>query len=407
MAKTIKEINDRIRKNKAVVLTAEEVIDLVEGKGAARAAREVDVVTTGTFGPMCSSGVFLNLGHPKPKIKLSRAWLNRVEAYCGLAAVDLYLGATRVAQNDPLNMVFPGEFRYGGGHVIQELVAGNDIRFFGQSYGTDCYPRRELETLINIRQINEAILFNPRNAYQNYNVAVNAGSGRPLYTYLGVLKPDYGNANYCSAGQLSPLLNDPFLKTIGIGTRIFLGGGVGHVAGIGTQYNPSVRRNKRGVPLGAGATLALSGDLKQMDRRWLVGVSLLGYGVSLMVGLGIPIPVLNEEILRFTAIRDRDIMAPVVDYNEDYPRGNARVIGMVNYQQLRSGKINIKNRQIPTASLSSYARAREIAQILKKWIQKGKFTLTEPASYLPGPKSGISPKELKVRRFKKEVQKPF
>lgn len=407
MAKTIEEINDRIRKNRAVVLTAEEITGLVEEKGPARAAKEVDVVTTGTFGPMCSSGVFLNLGHPKPKIKLSQVWLNQVEAYCGLAAVDLYLGATRVAQNDPLNMVFPGEFRYGGGHVIQDLVAGNDIRLYARAYGTDCYPRRELETLINIRELNEAMLFNPRNAYQNYNVAVNAGSGRPLYTYLGVLKPDYGNANYCSAGQLSPLLNDPFLKTIGIGSRIFLGGGIGYVAGMGTQYNPSVPRNKRGIPLGAGATLALSGDLKQMDPRWLVGVSLLGYGVSLMVGLGIPIPILNEEIVNYTAIRDRDILAPVVDYSEDYPKGNARVIARVNYEQLRSGEIKIKGRKISTASLSSYARAREIATTLKKWISDGEFILTEPVSLFPGPDSGISCREMKIRKFKKEIQKPF
>ena len=37
-------------------MTAEEVIGLVERDGIDKATKEVDVVTTGTFGAMCSSG---------------------------------------------------------------------------------------------------------------------------------------------------------------------------------------------------------------------------------------------------------------------------------------------------------------------------------------------------------------
>ena len=107
------------------------------------------------------------------------------------------------------------------------------------AYGTDCYPRRRLETWINIADLNQAVLFNIRNAYQNYDVAVNL-SDRTIYTYMGILKPDLGNANYSTAGQLSPLLNDPYCKTIGIGTKIFLGGGTGFIAWQGTQHNSNV-----------------------------------------------------------------------------------------------------------------------------------------------------------------------
>ena len=81
----------------------------------------------------------------------------------------------------------------------------------------------------------------------NYNVAINL-SDRTIYTYMGVLRPNLGNANYCSAGQLSPLLNDPLYKTIGIGTRIFLGGGIGYVTWQGTQHNPGLPRTEGGVP---------------------------------------------------------------------------------------------------------------------------------------------------------------
>ena len=225
MTRTIAEINEKIKKGKAVVVTAEEIIDIVNERGIKQAVQEVDVVTTGTFGPMCSSGVYLNIGHSKPRMKLGggRAYLNDVPAYTGFAAVDLFIGATAVPDDDPRNRTYPGEFSYGGGHVIEELVAAKDIRLEATAYGTDCYPRRKLETWLNIADLNEAVLFNIRNAYQNYNVAVNL-SDRTIYTYMGVLKADLGNANYCSAGQLSPLLNDPYYKTIGIGTKIFLGG---------------------------------------------------------------------------------------------------------------------------------------------------------------------------------------
>ncbi|HPJ72217.1 MAG TPA: homocysteine biosynthesis protein, partial [bacterium] len=386
------------RSGTAVVRTAEEIIGIVEERGADAAAAAVDVVTTGTFGAMCSSGVFLNLGHTRPKMKISRAWINDVEAYSGIAAVDVYLGAAQVATNDPLNMVFPGEFRYGGGHVIQDLVAGKSVRLAAEAYGTDCYPRKHLETSISLAEINEATLFNPRNCYQNYNVAVNAGAGRTIYTYLGVLKPHCGNANYSSAGQLSPLLNDPFLRTIGIGTRIFLGGGVGYIAWQGTQHNPGAPRDEGGIPTEGAATLSLIGDLKQMNPRWLVGLSLLGYGVSLMVGVGVPIPLLDGEVAHRTAVRDRDILAPIVDYSSDYPERSPRILGRVSYEELRSGSIGIEGKRVPTVPLSSYAGAREIASLLKSWIEKGTFSLTEPAARLPGPESAVTLKPLEIRR---------
>ncbi|MHB8157708.1 MAG: homocysteine biosynthesis protein, partial [Desulfocucumaceae bacterium] len=262
MVKSYAEINAKIKAGKAVVLTADEFISMVEEKGISKAARTVDVVTTGTFAPMCSSGAFLNFGHSSPRMRMQKVWLNGVSAYAGIAAVDAYIGATELPEDDPLNSNYPGEFRYGGGHVIEDLVSHRPINLKATSYGTDCYPRKTLETTITIDDINEAILFNPRNAYQNYNCAVNLGS-RTIYTYMGMLKPNIGNAHYSTAGQLSPLLKDPYFKTIGIGTRIFLGGGTGYVAWHGTQHFPSIQESTEGNSLGpAGGTLAVMGNLK-------------------------------------------------------------------------------------------------------------------------------------------------
>ncbi len=388
MTKTIDEINDKIKKGKAVVFTAEEIIDVVREKGLKKAAKDVDVVTTGTFGPMCSSGAFINLGHTKPRMKITKAWLNDIEVFCGIAAVDLYIGATQIPESDPANTEYPGKFKYGGGHLIEDLVAGRRIRIKALSYGTDCYPRKELKGEFTIKDINDAFLFNPRNCYQNYNVAVNTGKEK-IYTYLGILKPNLGNANYCSAGQLSPLLNDPEYRTIGIGTRIFLGGGIGYIAWHGTQHDPTILRNKKGVPVSGSGTIAVIGDLKQMEPKWLRGTSVIGYGTTLTVGIGIPIPILDEEILKATCITDKDIIAPIIDYSYDYPNLTGRVIGETDYASLKSGKITIGKKTVPTFPISSYPKAKEIAKVLKRWIQKGKFYLTEPVQRLPGKESGI------------------
>ena len=398
MTKTITEINEKISKGNAVIVTAEEVIGLVEESGIEETAQKVDVVTTGTFGPMCSSGTYINIGHAKPRIKLGggASYLNDVPAYCGFAAVDVYLGCTTAPDDDPLNRVYPGKFEYGGGHVIEEFVAGKDIKLTATAYGTDCYPRKKLETWINIKDVNEAVLFNQRNVYQNYNVAVNL-SNKIIYTYMGALKPELGNANYCSAGQLSPLMNDPLYKTTGIGTKIFLGGGVGYVAWQGTQHNPTVKRKDNGTPYVPAGTLAVIGDLKQMKSEWLRGTSFQGYGSTLTVGVGIPIPILNEETLRYTAVKDKDIYASIVDYSEAYPQVKPDTLGEVSYEELKSGKIVVQGKEVSTAPLSSYSKAVEIAEILKDWIKQGQFLLTEPVASLPGPESGLTFKLLKEK----------
>ncbi|MEW5909118.1 MAG: homocysteine biosynthesis protein [Thermodesulfobacteriota bacterium] len=380
--KSIEEINEKIRSGKVVVLTAEEIIPIVKSEGAVEAARQVDVVTTGTFAPMCSSGAFINFGHSVPPIKASKVWLNKVPAYAGVAAVDCYVGATEPCEDDPLNKVYPGEFNYGGGHVIEDLVAKKDVYLKAISYGTDCYPNRMHERTINIASLPQATLCNPRNGYQNYNCAVNL-TNKTIYTYMGTLKPRMGNANYCSAGQLSPLLNDPYYQTIGLGTRIFLGGGVGYVTWHGTQHNPSNKRAKNGVPLSPSGTVWVMGDLKRMLPEWLVGASIQGYGCSLSVGLGIPIPLLNEEIAEYTGVSDEEIFTQVVDYGNDYPNGIRKNYGLVSYAELKSGFITVNGETVPTAPLSSLVKAREIAELLKGWILKGEFLLGTPQFTLP------------------------
>ena len=380
--KTYEQINERISSGKAVVMTADEVIDYVDEKGVGPAAEEIDVVTTATFGPMCSSGCFLNFGHSKPKMRITEAWLDDVSVYCGLAAVDVYLGATELRHNDPANTEFPGTFRFGGGHVMEKLVAGEELQLFALSYGTQDYPRRELRTYFTIDDLNQAIMVNPRNCYQNYNVAINP-SDSPIYTYLGKLKPRMANCTYSSAGQLSPLLNDPLYETIGVGTSVWLAGDRGHVYAQGTQHASECERGENDVPTEGAGTLGLTGDMKRMNPKFVRGVSLTGYGVSISLGIGIPIPVLSPEILKRTTVRDAEIYAPVIDYADAYPNRKSGQIARVSYADLRSGQINIAGTKVEVGSLSSYAMALEIAEELAEEIRGGDFLLSTPMKTLP------------------------
>jgi len=385
MAKSWEEINARIAAGEAVVFTAEEFATLAADEGLSAAAKRVDVVTTGTFGPMCSSGVVLNFGHSDPPIRMGKITLNDVEAYGGLAAVDTYLGVTQPSEHRGIE--------YGGAHVIEDLLRGKAVRLRAWSYGTDCYPRTEIDTWVTLEELNQAYFFNPRNAYQNYAVAVNS-SDRPVYTYLGTLLPRLANATYCSAGALSPLLNDPTYRTIGVGSRIFVAGAPGYVAWQGTQHNPNQARDDNGVPVGPAGTLAVIADLKQASPEYFSAASFTGYGASSFMGIGVPIPVLDEEIAATLALTDADLTATVFDYG--VARRSRPSLGRVTYEQLRSGSIEIDGKTVPTGPISSLKVARKIAAELKAWVAERGFTLQQPVELLPQPGTQ-STKPLEIR----------
>jgi len=370
--KTYEEINEKIKQGKAVVVTADEVCDLAGSEGIKAVAEKVDVVTTATFGPMCSSGVFLNFGHADPPIKMHKVWLNDVPAYASLAAVDAYLGATAISDTKYLE--------YGGAHVIEDLLAGKTIHLEAEGYKTDCYPAERVTAEITLESLNQAILLNPRNAYQNYSAATNS-SLRTLHTYMGTLLPKFGNVAYSTSGQLNPLMNDPEYRTIGFGTKIFLGGGIGYILGEGTQHNPNQIRGGNKVPLSSAATLMLKGDLKQMNARYLRGATIKNYGVSLMVGIGIPIPVLDEGIAEAVSVRDKDIYTTIYDYSVE--KLSKPTYGRVSYKELRSGSVQINGNRVPANPVASLFMAREIASVLKEWITRGEFFLVEPIQLLP------------------------
>ncbi|MDI3497576.1 homocysteine biosynthesis protein [Archaeoglobus sp.] len=359
MAKTVEEINQKIREGNVVVITAAEMKDIVEELGPEKAAKEVDVVTTGTFGAMCSSGAFFNFGHADPPIKMQRVWMNDVEAYTGIAAVDAYLGVTQLSESVE---------EYGGGHVIEELVKGREVELKATAYGTDCYPRKEIVTEVSLEDVNQAVMVNPRNAYQRYNAATNS-SNKLLRTYMGTLLPNFGNVTFAGTGEISPLNNDPEYRTIGIGTRIFLCGAKGYVIGEGTQHAP---------PYG---TLMVKGNLKEMKPEYMKAAYFPGYGATLFVGIGIPIPILDAEMAKFTAVRNSEIETKILDFG--VARRDRPVVRKVTYEELISGRVEINGEEVRVSPLSSFYMAEKIMKELKRQIERGEFLLTAPVDRIP------------------------
>lgn len=370
--KTIEEINAKIRSGQAVVLTAEEVVQMAKESSPKEIAEKVDVVTTGTFAPMCSSGAFINFGHTTPPMRMEKIKLSDVEVYGGVAAVDGFLGATQESDEDK---------SFGGAHIIEALIKGKDVFLEAQGKGTDCYPRKAFAGFINKDMINDFFLFNPRNAYQNYAAATNS-SKRILYTYMGKLLPNFGNMNYSTSGELSPLLKDPNMLTIGLGTRIFLCGTEGYVVWPGTQFTDQVQVNQWGIPMGSARTLAVIGDAKKMNARYLRAAYFKNYGVTLFVGIGIPIPIINDDVAYFASRSNAEITTEIKDYAlQDHP-----TIGYITYEELRSGFAELNGKKVKTAPISSLNMAREIADVLKHWISQGAFLLTEPVAYFHEPR---------------------
>jgi uncharacterized protein (DUF39 family)/CBS domain-containing protein len=383
--RTIEEINEKIKRGAAVIFTANEMKKLVKEKGIKTAAKEVDVVTTGTFGAMCSSGAIINIGHADPPIKIQKAWINDVEVCHPGAAVDLYIGATLMSETRP--------FEYGGGHVIEDLIKGKRVELRATAYGTDCYPRTRLEPVTTKHDLNQFYLLNFRNGYQRYNCATN-GRDEIIYTYMGKLLPRYGNATFSGSGELNPLMNDPDYETIGVGTRIFLCGAQGYVIGEGTQHSPG---NRFG-------TIMVKGDGKKMSPEFIKGVTYTKYGTTLYVGIGIPIPILNEGLAKKTSIQDEEIVTSVIDYG--VPRRDKPVLEKVSYKELKSGRITIADKDVKVSPLSSLKKANDIAQTLKKWITDGSFYLTTPVERLPTDTTFKPMRQTKEVTYVKSLTKP-
>lgn len=364
MYKSIEEINWKVRSGKAVVLTASEVKKLAETESYKTIARKVDIVTTATYGPMCSSGAYINFKQASPPINIKKCTVEGVNLFSGIAAADCYIGATEMSSKHP---------RYGGANVICDLIEGKSLNFETAGKVSDCYPKDKYSGALTKDMLNDFYLYNPRNLYQNYPAAVNSTEDTK-YTYMGMLKPDFGNLNFSTSGELSPLINDPYLRTFGIGTPLWVAGTKGYVVGRGTQNYIETMRNSKGIPLKNAASLAVRCDARNIDSRFIRPVYLKNYGISLYIGIGAAIPILDEDLAQSVIIRNRDIETTVFDYGKaDKPE-----IGRVNYEELFSGCVKLCGKNVHTNALTSVKISHKITEQLKSMILRNQYFLSEP-----------------------------
>jgi CBS domain-containing protein len=80
--------------------------------------------------------------------------------------------------------------------------------------------------------------------------------------------------------------------------------------------------------------------------------------------------------VRATAVRDEDIAVDLLDYG--VPSRSRPAVRKVTYAELRSGTVVINGEEVRTSSLSSFRKAREVAEELKHWVERGSMQLTLP-----------------------------
>ncbi|MDQ1262324.1 MAG: hypothetical protein QG575_1505 [Euryarchaeota archaeon] len=288
------EIQGKVEAKEAVIMTAQEVFNLVESGESSRLC-EVDVVTTATRAVMSGTYAVLSFPVAKPAsfLRARRVWINGIAAQVGpcpnenLGILDLIVLGTAHSRNRP---------NYGGGHLFRDLVERKRVHV---ELETD--DGRSLQAEVGLDEMPHARLFGSRHAFKNYSAFVNSGA-EPINTifHSRSFAPHCMEATFSGCGQINPLKNDPHLESIGMGTRILMNGAEGFVLGTGTRSSKE-RPNLSGFA-----------DMHQMAAEQMGGF-VTSAGPECICSWAVPIPVISETILAEIARPDREIALPVND----------------------------------------------------------------------------------------------
>ncbi len=366
MPQTIDEINNKIKTNKAQVLTASEAKILIKEKGIKHFSENIDIVTCATFEINTNAFLYLSFGQTDPLIYFMDASINDIPA-CITGPTDVIISSVSSSKNN---------IEYSGSSIVEDLVCKKDLHLKAAGRNLEVFPAKEFETWFNLKDLNYARLFLNQAINQNSIVAANSGD-KDINSNMGTLIAKLENSTFNSSSYLNPLINDPACKTIGTGTNIWVAGSRGVILGHGSNHNPSQHKNKHNIPVGPSTTLSLFVDIENMHPKWIRGGFIKSFGPVLYVGIGIPIPVLNDEIAEHLAITDDMINTTIIDFS--IPRRSKPILGQCTYNELRTSTVLINNKPTLTASLSSMAYAFEICKTLKEEILNRNFLLAEPS----------------------------
>lgn len=305
--RSIKEINQKIEKGQATVLSAEEVSQLVR-EGEEPKAEDIDVITTGTCGIMSGTAAILHIPVAGPgKFKKAKTiLLNGVPGFPGpcpnewLGSVDLMVYGTAHSIYDA---------NYGGGFLFKDLVRGEEIQVELESTHGE-----KIKSSTTLVEMGTAKMLGLRMAFKNYTAFVNPAA-EPISSIFHAVNMEgpYKSLSFSGCGELNPLQNDPLLETVCMGSRVLLNGAEGIILGKGTRSSDEK------------PNLMVAADMQEMDAHYLGGFK-TGAGPEVFDSVALAIPVLNDNILKQTYIKNEDIKLPVADI-----RGRHDVLGYTHY----------------------------------------------------------------------------
>ncbi len=305
--RSIEEINHKIANGEATVLTAEEVSQLVR-KGKEPKAEDIDVITPGTCGIMSGTAAVFHfkVSEPGKFKKAKKIFLNGVPGFPGpcpnewLGSVDLIVYGTAKSIYDE---------DYGGGFLFKDIVSGRDIKIEMKST-----EGKIIKATANIDDMSTAKMIGTRLAFKNYTAFVNPSKEAISSIFHAIdMEGPYRGISFSGCGELNPLQNDPLMKTICVGSRVLLNGAGGIVIGHGT-------RSTKEKP-----NLMIAADMHNMDPHYLGGFKTAA-GPEIFNSVAVAIPVLNDEILKRTFIKNEDIKLPIADI-----RGRHKILGYTDY----------------------------------------------------------------------------
>lgn len=298
--RSIAEINERLARGEAVVMTAMEFKQEVRNGRRFRLG-DVDVVTTATRAVMSGTsailGVPLDSGDPARRI-----WLNGLPclvAEQGDGQVDVVVQGTAESRDFPNG--------YGGGHLLRDLVSGKTVDVEWESADGRTHHRTT-----SLKELPFARIYSFRNAYRNYSAFTNARNRRsyrehPNTIFANRALPWMKALTVSGSGELNPLENDPEGRVIHPGTRVLVNKAEGVVIGSGTRASRH------------GPNLSLAADLRGMDPEFMGGFK-TRHGMEITNSVAIPIPVLDEGVLeRLSQVLDENVEMDIADLADRVP----------------------------------------------------------------------------------------
>jgi len=304
---SIEEINQKISKGEATVLTAEEVSQLVR-EGETPKAEYVDVITTGTCGIMSGTAAIFHIkvSEPGEFKKVEKIYLNGVPGFPGPCPNE-WLGSVDMIVYGTAHSIYNED--YGGGFLFKDILSGKDINI-----ETESVEGKTVESTTNIDELSTAEMIGTRMAFKNYTAFVNPSDKSVSSIFHAIeMEGPFKGISVSGCGELNPLQNDPLLKTICMGSRILLNGSPGIVIGHGT-------RSSEEKP-----NLMIAADMHKMDPHYLGGFKTAA-GPEIFSSVAAAIPVLDDEILKHTYIKNEDTKLPIADI-----RGRHKVLGFTDY----------------------------------------------------------------------------